>query len=57
MHVAKLYDAHEIMKDAIPDIAAEMKRQNDKMRLMRAGFWIAVIALILHSVRFLVSLF
>ena len=36
-HVAKLHDAHEIMKDAIPDIAAEMKRQNAKTRLMRAG--------------------
>ena len=56
-HVAKLHDAHEIMKDAIPDIAAEMKRQNDRTRLMRAGFWVAVIVLLLNFARFLVSLF
>ena len=56
-HVASLHDAHEIMKDAIPDIAAEMKRQNDRTRLMRAGFWVAVIVLLLNFARFLVSLF
>ena len=56
-HVAKLHDAHETMKDAIPDIASEMKRQNAKTRLMRAGIWLAVIALLLNFARFLVSLF
>ncbi len=52
-HVVKLRDAHEALIDAIPDIAAEAKRQNRKMRLVWVGIWIGVGALILNLLRFL----
>ena len=52
-HVAELQEAHEALFEAIPDIAAEAKRQNRTVRLAWDGIWIGVVVLALNLLRLL----
>ncbi len=54
-HVAALRDAHDALIEAIPDIAAETKRQNRKVRWTRIGIWLTFIVLVVNLLRLWLS--
>ena len=53
-HVADLSEAHEILVDAIPDIAAEARRQNINTLTLRIGIWLSFVMLLLTFIRLFV---